>query len=129
MVIYNNCWEPLVMINRSGEYVSDGPPIRSSCCKRPAVSRRKSGSPSVVPYCNAAWPVRGDRRMSLSMPRVSTTGSEALSVKPAASEMSPGRASAALISQEIGVSPARCPKRERMFAFMMTAMRSKPGLP
>ena len=70
---------------------------------------RKAGSPAVMPYCSAGRPVLGERRTWFSAARVSATGSEALSVKPAASEMSLGRDSAACMSHEMGGSVVRRP--------------------
>ena len=55
-----------------------------------------------MPYCSAGWPVLGERKISLSSLREISTGKVALSVKPAASEMSLGRVSAVCMSHEIG---------------------------
>ena len=74
-----------------------------------AVSLRSAGSPAVVPYCNAGRPVPGERRIWFSAARASATGREALSVKPAASEISRGCDSAACMSHEMGGSACAGP--------------------
>ena len=62
-----------------------------------------------MPYCNAGWPVLGERKTWFNTVRASATGNEALSVKPAASEISLGRESAACMSHEMGGSVVRWP--------------------
>jgi hypothetical protein len=62
-----------------------------------------------MPYCNAGWPVLGERKTWFNAARASATGNEALSVKPAASEISLGRDNAAYMSHEMGGSTVRWP--------------------
>ena len=83
------------------------PPAESSFRNRSAVKRRKCGSPAVVPYCRAARPLLGEAKISLSNSRASSTGSDSLSVNPAASEIKCGRSSVNCISHEIGGASVR----------------------
>jgi hypothetical protein len=62
-----------------------------------------------MPYCNAGRPVLGERKTRFNAVRTSATGNEALSVNPAASEISLGRESAACMSHEMGGSVVRWP--------------------
>ena len=66
-----------------------------------------------MPYCSAGRPVLGERKISLSSLREISTGKVALSVKPAASEINLGRASAVCMSQEMGGSAVRRPILDR----------------
>jgi hypothetical protein len=70
---------------------------------------RSTGSPAVEPYWSAGWPVLGERKTWFNAARASATGKEALSVKPAASEISLGRDNAACMSHEMGGSVDRWP--------------------
>ena len=74
-----------------------------------AVNRRRLLSPAVMPYCSADRPVFGERRMSDSNFLESCAGNVAVSVNPAASEISFGRVKAVCISHEMGGSAVRCP--------------------
>ena len=91
---------------------------KSSFRKYSAVSLRNAGSPAVLPYCNAGWPVLGDRKTRFNAARASATGNEALSVKPAASEISLGRDNAACMSHEMGGSTVRRPIFDKTCGFM-----------
>ena len=84
---------------------------------RLAVSFRSVASPAVEPYCSAAWPSAASPSNSLSSRRLPATGSVALSVKPAASEISLGRSSLMRISHEIGGSAVRRAIAERALGF------------
>ena len=93
-----------------------------------------------MPYCSAGRPVFGERRTSLSSSRDNLTGRVALSVKPAAREMSRGRDNAVFINHEIGGGAARRPRadsavfmRKNAILTSLLAWNNKgtqqPGLP
>jgi hypothetical protein len=79
---------------------------------------RNAGSPAVEPYCNAGRPVLGERKTWFNAVRASATGNEALSVKPAASEINLGRDNAACMSHEMGGSVVRWPILDKTCNFM-----------
>ena len=107
------------MTIRSGEYVRLEPVTSSNPCKCFAVSWRKTGSPCVEPYCSAGWPDFLVRKISARVSRTAATGSDSLSVKPAASEINFGRDSASCISHEIGGGPVRLASSERAWLFIL----------
>ena len=90
-----------------------------SCFRKySAVNWRKVVSPAVMPYCNASWPVSGERKTWFNAVRASATGKEALSVKPAAREISLGRDNAACMSHEMGGSVDRWPIFDKTCVFI-----------
>ena len=92
--------------------------LASNFRKYSAVSLRCSGSPAVEPYCSAGWPVLGERKTWFNAARASATGNQALSVKPAASEISLGRDNAACMSHEMGGSTVRRPIFDKTCGFI-----------
>ena len=103
---------------RLGEYALAFGDWPSNCASRRAVSARSVSSPAVVPYCNGGWPVFPVRSISAIMSRVISTGSDGLSVNPAANEISPGRTKASRISQVIGGSAVRWPSCDSALPFI-----------
>src|SRR5580700_2315130 len=83
-----------------------------------AVSSRRNGSPAVEPYCSAHWPALPGFKMSYNNPRASLTGSDSLSVKPAAREINCGRDSATSMSHEIAGASERRPNLDKASCFI-----------
>src|ERR1700722_8357582 len=106
------------MIIRSAEYALSESSTPSMSRKSCAVSSRSIGSPAVEPYCNAGWPVLLFRKISSNNSRASRTGSDSLSVNPAASEINCGRDSATSINHEIAGASDRRPNLDNASCFI-----------